>query len=52
MMLRLLPLSMRTLVSLVGVADDGVDNERVLSWARHAVGVVALVEGDGLVGPI
>jgi hypothetical protein len=32
------------------VADDGVDNERVLSWARHAVGVVALVEGDGLVG--
>jgi hypothetical protein len=31
------------------VADDGVDNERVLSWARHAVGVVALVEGDGLV---
>jgi hypothetical protein len=35
-----------------GVADDGVDNERVLSWARHAVGVVALVEGDGLVGPV
>jgi hypothetical protein len=33
------------------VADDGVDNEQVLSWARHAVGVVALVEGDGLVGP-
>jgi hypothetical protein len=33
-----------------GVADDGVDDERVLSWARHAVGVVALVEGDGLVG--
>jgi hypothetical protein len=33
-----------------GVADDGVDNERVPSWARHAVGVVALVEGDGLVG--
>jgi hypothetical protein len=32
------------------VADDGVDDERVLSWARHAVGVVALVEGDGLVG--
>jgi hypothetical protein len=32
------------------VADDGVDNERVLPWARHAVGVVALVEGDGLVG--
>jgi hypothetical protein len=34
------------------VADDGVDNERVLFWARHAVGVVALVEGDGLVGPV
>jgi hypothetical protein len=34
------------------VADDGVDNERVLSWDRHAVGVVALVEGDGLVGPV
>jgi hypothetical protein len=32
------------------VADDGVDDERVLSWARHAVGVVTLVEGDGLVG--
>jgi hypothetical protein len=34
------------------VADDGVDNERVLSWARHAVGVVTLVEGDGLVRPV
>jgi hypothetical protein len=34
------------------VADDGIDNQRVLSWARHAVGVVALVEGDGLVGPV
>jgi hypothetical protein len=34
------------------VADDGVDNERVLSWARHAVGVVTLVEGDGLVGQV
>jgi hypothetical protein len=33
-----------------GVADDRVDNERVLSWARHAVGVVALVKGDGPVG--
>src|SRR5688572_29294263 len=22
------------------VVDDGVDDERVLSWARHAVGVV------------
>jgi hypothetical protein len=35
-----------------GVVDDGVDDERVLSWARHTVGVVALVEGDGLVGPV
>jgi hypothetical protein len=26
------------------VADDGIDNERVLPRARHAVGVVALVE--------
>jgi hypothetical protein len=34
------------------VADDGIDNERVLSWSQHAVGVVALVEGDGLVGPV
>ena len=33
-----------------GVADDRIDNEWVPSWARHAVGVVALVEGDGLVG--
>jgi hypothetical protein len=32
------------------VANDGIDNERVLPWARHAVGVVALVEGDELVG--
>jgi hypothetical protein len=31
------------------VADDGVDNERIFPRARHAVGVVALVEGDGLV---
>jgi hypothetical protein len=34
------------------VADDGVDNERIFPQARHAVGVVALVEGDGLVGPV
>jgi hypothetical protein len=34
------------------VADDGINIERVLSRARHAVGVVALVEGDGLVGPV
>jgi hypothetical protein len=34
------------------VADDGVDNERILPRARHTIGVVALVEGDGLVGPV
>jgi hypothetical protein len=34
------------------VADDGIDNERVLFRARHAVRVVVLVEGDGLVGPV
>jgi hypothetical protein len=34
------------------VADDGIDNERILPWAWHAVGVVALVEGDGLIGPV
>jgi hypothetical protein len=34
------------------VADDGVDNERILPQARHAVGVVTLVEGDELVGPV
>jgi hypothetical protein len=34
------------------VADDGVDDERVFPRARHAVGVVGLVEGDGLVGPV
>jgi hypothetical protein len=34
------------------VVDDGIDNKWVLPWARHAVGVVALVEGDGLVGPV
>ena len=31
------------------VADDGVDNERVFPRTQHTVGVVALVEGDGLV---
>jgi hypothetical protein len=34
------------------VADDGVDDERVFPRARHMVGVVGLVEGDGLVGPV
>jgi hypothetical protein len=34
------------------VADDGINNERVLPRARHAVGVVISVEGDGLVGPV
>jgi hypothetical protein len=32
------------------VPDDGVDNERIFPRARHAARVVALVEGDGLVG--
>ena len=35
-----------------GVADDRVDDKRVPSLARHIVRVVALVEGDGLVGPV
>jgi hypothetical protein len=34
------------------VADDRVDDERVPSWARHEVGVVALVEGDRLIRPV
>jgi hypothetical protein len=34
------------------VADDGVDNERVFPRALHVVGVVGMVEGDGLVGPV
>jgi hypothetical protein len=32
------------------VADDGVNDERVFSRARHMVGVIVSVEGDGLVG--
>jgi hypothetical protein len=46
------PASIHEYLGEPDIADDGVDNERVLSWARHAVGVVALVEGDGLVGPV
>jgi hypothetical protein len=34
------------------IADDRVDDERVPSWAWHEVGVVALVEGDRLVGSV
>jgi hypothetical protein len=34
------------------VADDGVDNEWVSPRARHVVGMVGLVEGDGLIGPV
>jgi hypothetical protein len=34
------------------IADDGVDKERIFPQARHVIGVVALVEGDGLVGPV
>jgi hypothetical protein len=32
------------------VADDRIEDERVLPWAWHEVGVVASVEGDRLVG--
>jgi hypothetical protein len=34
------------------IADNGINNEWILPWARHAIGVVTLVEGDGLVGPV
>jgi hypothetical protein len=34
------------------VADDRVDDERVFPRARHMVGVIGSVEGDGLVGPV
>jgi hypothetical protein len=34
------------------VVDDRVDDKLVPSWARYAVGVVALVEGNGFVGPV
>jgi hypothetical protein len=34
------------------IADDRIDDERVPSQAWHEVGVVALVEGDRLVGPL
>jgi hypothetical protein len=32
-----------------GVADDRVDDERVLSWVSDVVWVVVLVEGDDFV---
>jgi hypothetical protein len=35
-----------------GVADDGVDNQRVLPWVRDIVWVVISIEGDGLVRPV
>jgi hypothetical protein len=41
---------MRTLVSLTLPMMGSTTS--VLSWAQHAVGVVALVEGDGLVRPV
>jgi hypothetical protein len=50
MMLRLLPPHKD--LGEPDVADDGVDDERVFPRARHVVGVVGLVEGDGLVGPV
>jgi hypothetical protein len=34
------------------VADDRIDDERVLPWAWHEVRVVASIEGDRLVGPV
>jgi len=30
------------------VADDGIHNERILSWVRYVVGVVLVAEGDGV----
>jgi hypothetical protein len=32
-----------------GVADDRVDDKRVLPRVRDVIGVVILIEGDGLV---
>jgi hypothetical protein len=33
------------------VLDYGVDDEWVLTWLRDEIQVVALVEGDGYLGP-
>jgi hypothetical protein len=40
--------------SLVGLGTPRSRNadKRIPSWARYAVGVVVLVEGDGLVGQV
>jgi hypothetical protein len=35
-----------------GVADDGVDDKRVLPRVRDVVRVIISVEGDGMVGPV
>jgi hypothetical protein len=51
MMLRLLSPSMRTLVSLT-LPMTGSTTSRYFPGLWHAVGVVALVEGDGIVGPV
>src|SRR6185503_18963685 len=35
-----------------GVADDGVDNERIPSRIRDVVGVVLAAKGDGILRPV
>ena len=35
-----------------GVADDGIDNERIPSRMRDVVGVVLAAKGDGILRPI
>ena len=50
-MLRLLPLSMRTLENR-GVADDGVTNEWVQTQIRDVLGVVITAEGDCILRPV
>jgi hypothetical protein len=51
MMLRLLPPSMRTLVSLT-LPMTGSTTSGYFPGLGTRLGVVALVEGDGLVGPV
>jgi hypothetical protein len=51
MMLRLLPPSMRTLVSLTLSMMGSTTSEYFLGLSTRS-GVVALVKGDGLVGPV
>ena len=35
-----------------GVADDGIDNERIPSRMRDVVGVVLAAKGDGILRPV